>query len=543
MALSGMSGIPYDAADYLNPHMAAWNPYLPSPDFEINPYRDRLIARVRDLVRNDGWASGAVSRILDNTIGHTFRPISKPDYRALAAYTGKKTFDATWADEFSREVNAHWRAWAEDPGFYCDMHRSMPLNELLGVAFRHKLVDGDALCQMVFLEDRVGYGKARYATAVNLIDPDRLSNPQLRFDTATMRGGVELDQHGAAKGYHIRQAHQGDWFVAYKSITWDYIPRETSWGRPIIVHDYDRTRASEHRGAGGIFAPILDRLRMLAKYDRTELDAAIINATFAAFIKSPMDRQLVEEAIGDEFEMNNYQERRREFHEDRRTAIGEARMLTLFPGEEVETVEAARPNGNFGDFQATFIRYCASALGITEQQFSQNWNSVNFSSARAALLEIWKTTTRRRFFFGMKFGLPIRVSWMEELFEMHMLRQMTLPLPAGAPDFVECRQAYSACKWAGPGRGYPDPVADREGSVLAMTSGLSTLEDEVMDGSGGDWEDNLEKNAIIKAKYDELGLPYPEWLGASAAGGQPNRGGNHDPNSPNYRSGKKEEKK
>lgn len=39
------------------------------------------MSRARDLVRNDGWANGAVTRLLDNAVGANFRPIMKPDYR------------------------------------------------------------------------------------------------------------------------------------------------------------------------------------------------------------------------------------------------------------------------------------------------------------------------------------------------------------------------------------------------------------------------------------------------------------------------------
>lgn len=551
MALNTPDGVPFDAASRYGSHFAAWNPYLPSPDWEINGFRDRIVARVRDLVRNDGWASGAVSRIIDNTIGNIFAPISKPDYRFLAQATGIKAFDAKWAKEFQRICNAEWRSWANDPGKYADMSRSMTVNQLMRVAFRHKIVDGDAFAQIVYIPDRIGYGRARYGTAINLIDPDRISNPQRRFDMDSTRGGVELDRYGAAKGYWVRQAHEGDWFSADKVFKWDMVPRETSWGRPIMIHDYDRTRANEHRGAGGLFAPILDRLRMLAKYDRTELDAAIINATFAAVITSPMDQQLVEQAMSsDEFELNQYQTNRGAYHADRRLTIGDSRMLNLFPGEELTTVEAARPSSNFGDFQRTYIRYCASALGMTEQQFSQDWTSVNFSSARAALLEVWKTTQRRRDDFGSGFGMQVRIAFMEEMFDV--AEGLSDIMPQGAPDFAEFRAAYAACIWAGPGRGYPDPVADREGAVLGMTSGMTTLEKEVLDGSGEDYEAVLEQRKIESDYFKELGLPEPEWLGSMGASvgnkdqpkqNSPNKSGSHDPSSPNYRSKQKGDEK
>jgi capsid protein len=159
---------------------------------------------------------------------------------------------------------------------------------MMRTAFRHKLVDGDALAVIQWLPERVKPGRAHYSTCVTLVDPDRLSNPQLRFDQNTMRGGVEIDPvRGNAVAYHIRRAHAGDWFSAKDSLTWDRVPRETSFGRPIVVHDYDGDRASTHRGGAGIFAPILQRIKMLSKYDQVELDSAVVNSIFSAYIESP----------------------------------------------------------------------------------------------------------------------------------------------------------------------------------------------------------------------------------------------------------------
>jgi capsid protein len=148
---SGRYGGPaYDAADIYGQHMAAWTPALWSPDGELNPYRDRIVSRVRDLVRNDGWASGAVTRILDNVVGPALRPISKPDYRFLAQVTGLSTFDHAWAKDYARAVDANWRSWAADNiGRWCDAARKMSFGEMMRVGFRHKLIDGDALAIML----------------------------------------------------------------------------------------------------------------------------------------------------------------------------------------------------------------------------------------------------------------------------------------------------------------------------------------------------------------------------------------------------------
>ena len=511
--LVGGSRVPYDAADRAGPHMASWTPYLGSVDGELNIYRDTIVARVRDLVRNDGWASGVVTRTLDNAIGANFRPIFKPDYQALAAHTGLKAFDHVWADEFSAALGASYRTWAQDIGKYCDAQRSMSMAQMWFLAFRHKLVDGDALGKLCWIPGRVGPGRARYATALQLIDPDRLSNPQMRFDSQQLRGGVEIDDYGAAAFYHIRRAHQGDYFSAAESMSWERIPRETEWGRPIIVHDFEHDRAGQHRGGAGIFTPVLHRLKMLVKYDVAELDAAVINAIFAAYIESPYDHAMVEGALAGEDDVGAYQTDRQAYHTEAQLKLNGARMPILYPGEKINTVTATRPNPNFRDFEAAVLRNVASAAGLSAQQVSNDWSDVNYSSARGALIEAWKTLARRRSFFATSFGQPIVAAFAEESMEVD-----NLPLPAGAPPFHEFRAAYSRAKWMGPGRGVIDPVKERQGSVLGMDAGLSTLEDEAAELGGNDWRETLDQRAIEIKRFKEHGLSLPQWaMGADAA--------------------------
>jgi lambda family phage portal protein len=504
--LVGGGRTPYDAADIWGQHMAAWQPYLWSPDGELNMYRDRIVSRVRDIVRNDGWASAAVTRTIDNVIGADFRPIFKPDWQALQVMTGIKAFDHLWADEFGQALEAHYRSWAYSSGRFCDTTRQLTLPQMMALAFRHKCIDGDALAMLHWRPKFVESGYARYATAVQLIDPDRLSNPQLNFDQQTMRGGVEVDEDGAAVAYYIRRAHQGDWFNAAASMTWDRIPRETSWGRPIIVHDFDHERAAQHRGGAGMLTPVLQRLKMLIKYDGTELDAAIVNAIFAAYIESPFDSSMVQEALDDGEHLNQYQDMRREFHEHRKTAIGDVRLSHLFPGEKLGFATAARPTSNFAEFENAMLRNVAAGTGTSAQMISQNWADVNYSSYRAAMLEVWKTFHRRRQNFAWGFGQPIVGAWLEESMEVD-----DLPLPAGAPPYEEFREAYSRVRWMGPGRGYVDPEKERKGAILGMDAGLSTLEGEAAELSGADWRELIAQRAAERQRFKELGLPIPQW--------------------------------
>uniref|UniRef100_A0A3B0M1C3 Phage portal protein n=1 Tax=Arsenophonus endosymbiont of Trialeurodes vaporariorum TaxID=235567 RepID=A0A3B0M1C3_9GAMM len=181
-------------------------------------------------------------------------------------------------------------------------------------------------------------GRERYATTLQIVDPDRLSNPQQNFDMPFVRGGVEIDNDGAPVAYHIREAHTGDWWSGKKTLTCQRIARETAWGRPHVIHDYDHDRGAQHRGTG-ILTQVVQRLKMLIKYDQSALEAAILNAVFGAYIESPYDPQMVESAIGEKFDdtqLGCYQDGRLEFHQDRRITLQNgARIPIMYPGEKL----------------------------------------------------------------------------------------------------------------------------------------------------------------------------------------------------------------
>lgn len=501
---------PYDAGHVGGSHMSTWQPYLGSPDTELNPWRDRIVSRVRDLVRNDGWASGGVSRILDATVGANFRLIPTPDYRALAAISGA-AFDAVWAKEFRSQAQALWRTWAEDHGRWSDASRNLTITQIFRLAFRHKLIDGDSVAILLNLPERRGVGRARYSTTVQLVDPDRLSNPFLTFDMKHLRGGVEIDDFGAAVAYHFRKAHQGDWYDAARAFEWERVERETRWGRPIVVHDFDQDRAGQHRGGAGIFTPVLERMRMLARYDSTELDAAIVNAIFGAYFVSPFDHEIAAEALGGGSDVSKYQDQRADFHNENRINLAGVRIPSLFPGEDIKAIGETRPNNSFEAFESAMLRNVASAIGLSAPQLTQNWSEVNYSSARAALLEAWKTLARRRDDFARGFCDPIYGAWLEEA----MMRD-ELPLPADAPLFIEARSSYSRCRWIGPGRGWIDPVKEKQGAILGMDAALTTLEMEAAE-QGMDWEENLDQRAIEVEEFKRRGLKLPQWAGKDDA--------------------------
>jgi hypothetical protein len=120
---------------------------------------------------------------------------------------GPRTAGDTVEAQFNRACR-HLGLSFRDIGHYCDAMQDLTVSQLLSVAMRHLLVDGDALAVMLYRPELIAPGRARYATSIQLIDPDRLSNPAAVRCTGDARGRRRRN-FGAPQGYHIRRTHQG----------------------------------------------------------------------------------------------------------------------------------------------------------------------------------------------------------------------------------------------------------------------------------------------------------------------------------------------
>jgi lambda family phage portal protein len=212
---------------------------------------------------------------------------------------------------------------------------------------------------------------------------------------------------------------------------------------------------------------------------------------------------------------------RADWAKDRPAMLNGVRVPTLAPGEEIKQVNAAHPHTGFEDFAHEMLRSMAAQLGVSAEQITQDWSKTNYSSARAALLESWKTLTRRSSEFKTGTATPVYSSWLEEAMERGDLDDV-LPFGGMTPDYVEARTAYSRSEWLGVARGWIDPTKEAAGSVMRMDGGLSTLKKECSE-QGLDWEEVIAQRKIEVAAFRKAGLALPDWAGdvAVAEAGKP----------------------
>ena len=492
-AQAALGDQPYAAAGSANEAMVNFHPPHRAADGEALAGRDKLVARARDLVRNNGWAAGGVAKEVDSVIGASFRPLSKPDWKALG-------LGADWAAAFKEEVEARWRAWAEDPRNPADATRVQSVPQMLGLAYRTYLTEGEAF-------GVVGWKRARPVhTVLRILDPDLVSNPEGRADEALLRGGVALDADGGARGYWIREAHPRAQWSGAGAHRWKFLAREKPWGRPVVLHFFDRNRDGQSRGVSRL-APVIEKLKMEDHYSRVELQAAVINAVMAAFIRSPMGPDAIDDMFGEGGDASSIlamQADRAKFYRERGdVTVGGARITALYPNDEIGVIPTARPAAQFGDFEGAVLRNIASGLGLSYEQLAMDWSKTNYSSARAAMIEIWRGWTARRRAFAQGFAQPFFMAWLEEqVVEGH------IRLPRAAPDFHANWASYARAKWIGPGKGFVDPVKEAQAAAMRVSLGLATLEDEAAELTGSDWGENREQIAREIAQLPE-GVLHP----------------------------------
>ncbi|MBI4921865.1 MAG: phage portal protein [Devosia nanyangense] len=493
MMQGGMPRTSYASADLGHPSMLGWMPMSQSADAEWLRDRNMSTARIRDMQRNEGWVKSGVNRKVDMLVGGSLRLNSKPDALGLGIST-----DAAHA--LGRQIQSKWFDWAEDPIFRGDAERQMPFSGTAGLVAREFTGLGESLGVLRWIE-RPGWD---YRTAIQVIDPDRLSNPMGTPDTDRLRGGVEKDENNAPIAYHIRCGHPFDVFST-ASFQWDRIDRWDrigDWERPKVFHVYDKERPGQSRGVSDLVAS-MTKLRMLSRYSESEVRTAAINSTIVGAIYTQLGAEYAADRLGSDVtggtDWKEFNTSRADFYKNR-NVLDDARFLTLFPSDKLEMNTQPRETAGYPAFQTAFLQAFAASIGISYEQLSMDWSNTNYSSARAALNEVWRGVMRLRSILLWGFAIPVYAAWLEDALDAG-----TIDVPKGCADFYDAPAAWLNADWIGPARGFIDPVKEAQASALRMDGRISTLEREAAE-QGQDWEEIIAQLARERAAMEDAGI-------------------------------------
>ena len=492
------SGRAYDAGRRDIPSMSGWTPRRGQVDQEALGARDQIVARGRDLVRNNPIVAGGVDRRAEAVVGARIRLRAQPDFEAMG-----RTFE--WADKWARGVEAQFRVWDRDSRKLCDAERTQNFGGMVNTAYRHWWVDGEALAY-VEMRDR---GSA-YQTCIRLIDPDRLTNPRGASDNTTLDngnrvvGGVEVDLDGVVVAYHIRVEHPDSVGILRGQET-ERVAREDPDGRPRVIHAFKRNRAEQRRGISRLVAS-MRRIKMLDRFDNAELEAALLNAVLAAKVKTTVPTGEIAQALApissspdDGWNVSEQVE----YRGQKPLSVDGVQVMNLLPNEDFEFVKAEFPSGNSSNFRADGLRSIASDFGLSHQQLAQNWEDINYSSARTLLNEIWRGLLDDRWLFSQEFCTPVYAAWLQEAVAIGKVK-----VPGGPGNFYRYRAELTMADWLGPGRGRIDPKKEADASDLNLASHRTNLAIEAAE-QGLDAREIMMGAARDKAMREEFKLDPP----------------------------------
>lgn len=490
-----------EGAERTSRETAAWSSPLLSADQIINPSKVQADARGRDMGFNDGYIAGAVNVHKDSIVGAQYRLNARPNWRVLGATEG-------WADEFQQVVEARFNLVAESESCWLDASRMNTLTGLVRLAVGGFVYTGEVLSTAEWLDKDP---RRPFKTAVQMVSPDRLRNPDDGMDDANLKRGVVKDFYGAPQGYHIRLAHPSE-FYNLDALKSKYVRAETKWGRKQVIHIIEQLLPDQSRGIADMVSA-LKQMRMTKRFEEVTLQNAVVNASFAAAIESELPTPDLQAALGGGGEgahmnyINTFLEALTGYvGGGRNIQIDGAKIPVLFPGTTLNLKPMGTPGGVGSDFHESLLRHTAAALGISYEELSRDFSKSSYASNRASMSLTERHMNARKKSVADRFANALYALWLEE-----DISAGNLPLPPGKnrSHFYDAlmKEAYTQATWIGSGAGQIDELKETQAALMRIKGGLSTYEIEIAK-LGGDYRERFAQRAREEGIISKLSLSF-----------------------------------
>ena len=457
--------------------LSSWITGNNDADSDILPDLPTLRERSRDLERNNPIASGAIKTKVINVVGPGLKHKSSID-RDVLNMTDEQ------ADVWERNAEREWRLYWESQE--CDLSRTMNGAEIERMIYKQIKTNGE----IFILFPRRQRKNAPYSLKIQAVEADRVCNEDNVRDTKQLTAGVEKDDDGAPIRYHILEQHPGN-KLFLKNRKWKKIPAfGAKSGLRNVLHIYKVDRPGQTRGVPDL-AAVIEPLKQLGRYTEAEIDAAVIAAFFTVFITTEAgDAELSSmeptDEVGGKTSDDDYK-------------LGKGAILGLSDGESIETANPGRPNANFDPFAMAILRQIGAALGLPFEVLIKHYQS-SYSAARAALQDAWRYFVTERTWFASKFHQMVYEIFMYEAVSSGRIN---------APGFFQdplIQKAYCGAEWVGPAKAVIDEVKEVKAASERINIGISTLQEETAQLTGGDWERKHPQTVKEQTMRKEAGL-------------------------------------
>ena len=451
----------YSGASY-GPLTRDWRSNFNSARAEVSFDITTLRNRMRELVRNDGYAFSAIQSLAVNIVGKGIRPsFSSKDAKAL-----------------KEKVQRSFLDWCESKD--CDLVSELNFYGLQQLIMKGTPESGECLV----VKRYTGKG-LKMKLALQVLEADFIVN----WYTNSVLGdnfpkgtyciqGVYYDSKDKVYGYEVYSEHPGD-SLKVRGYKHDFISASDA----ILIYRADRPGQTRGVPWG---ASIMLEHKLLSQYELAQAHRQTIAASFAVFIKTMNPSNFGGAIPG---QTGGVRPAGRDLAGE---TIEPGSIQRLMVGEEIELAEPPGVDG-YDEYTKARLRKMARGWGLSYEVLSGDLSKVNFSSGRMGWLEMMRgIESVQNLILIPKLCNTVWEWWLE-------IEQLRGAVPYDISDL--------RISWEPPRREMIDPVKETKAMIDQIQAGLLQFGDAIRQ-MGGDPDLHMQAIAESNAKLDELKLVF-----------------------------------
>ncbi len=341
---------------------------------------------------------------------------------------------------------------------------------------------------------------------IQFLKPDQIYTPgsSEMLKAAKVRGnkivdGIEINKTGEEIAWYVHDEETGK--------PTRVILRGPKSGKLFGIHSANIDSVGQVRGIP-ILANMIHELQKLTDADVAEIEAMIINACIAAYLKPSADKDASNLLGGVRLRQTGA-----ETTDDQRIAPPQQGAFirpglfiqNLKAGEDIEEFDTKRPSANRDKFVKSVKSSLSASAGVPDECVAMSFNQ-NYSASRATLILFWNGIEIYRVNIGADILNPLLEAWMGG----------EIPARIKAPGWKTAaviRRAWLNCSWVGINMPSIDPLKEAKKATERIKECLTTREWESKKYNGSEFTENIERlkveNAAVAEAKKSLGPVIP----------------------------------
>lgn len=452
---------------------SSWKHAITSIDRDLQTQLTVLRGRSRELCANNEYAKRFLHQCKVNIVGA----------HGIALQNHARDANGTLDRAANTAIETAWRDWSKRG--HCEVTGKLSRADIERLIIESVARDGEVLIRKV-----PGYdNSSRYA--LQIIEADFLDERLNieRSNGTSIRMGVDLDVWGKPTAYHLLRKHPGD-MRSIQSREHIVVSAED------ILHIFIPLRPHQTRGIPWMHASMIS-LFDLGGYREAAIVAARVGAAKMGFFTSPTGEEYQGDAV-----------------DGAGNLITEAQPGTfdqLAEGTTLESWDPTYPHDQFESFNKALLRGISGGLGVAYHTFANDLEGVNFSSARAGILEERDTWTMLQEWLIQSFDNLVYPEWLK-----YSLMTGRIIMPNGTALPSTKFDKFNAGTFQGRRWSWVDPLKDIQANRESIAQRIRSISSVIRE-TGNDPDDVFEEIAQEREKLAAMGITPEELTGSSAA--------------------------